>query len=55
MAQKHYLFDFDGTLVDSMSIWAGAHIKVLGNNSSREFKTETRAVANRYIYDFSAL
>ena len=27
--QKHYLFDFDGTLVDSMPTWAGAHIKAL--------------------------
>ncbi len=27
--KKHYLFDFDGTLVDSMPTWAGAHIKAL--------------------------
>ena len=25
MAQKHYLFDFDGVLVDSMEIWIGIH------------------------------
>lgn len=24
-----YIFDFDGTLVDSMSVWAGAHIKLM--------------------------
>lgn len=27
--KKHYLFDFDGTLVDSMPTWAGMHIKAL--------------------------
>ena len=26
---KHYLFDFDGTLVDSMPYWAGAMLDVL--------------------------
>lgn len=26
---KHYLFDFDGVLVDSMPTWAGEHIKAL--------------------------
>ena len=26
---KAYLFDFDGTLVDSMETWAGAHIQAL--------------------------
>lgn len=26
---KHYLFDFDGTLVDSMPTWSGAHIRAL--------------------------
>ncbi|MBE6808956.1 MAG: HAD family phosphatase [Ruminococcaceae bacterium] len=25
----HYIFDFDGTLVDSMPIWANTHIKAL--------------------------
>ena len=29
MMKKHYLFDFDGTLVDSMPTWSGAHIKAL--------------------------
>jgi len=27
--EKHYLFDFDGTLVDSMEVWAGTHIENL--------------------------
>ncbi|MBR6793188.1 MAG: HAD family phosphatase [Clostridia bacterium] len=27
--KKHYLFDFDGTLVDSMPTWAGMHIRAL--------------------------
>jgi len=27
-----YLFDFDGTLVDSMPFWAGTHIKALTEN-----------------------
>lgn len=28
----HYIFDFDGTLVDSMPFWAGTHIKALTEN-----------------------
>ena len=27
-----YIFDFDGTLVDSMPFWAGTHIKALTEN-----------------------
>lgn len=27
-----YIFDFDGTLVDSMKFWAGVHIKALTDN-----------------------
>ena len=27
-----YIFDFDGTLVDSMDVWAGSHIKKLEEN-----------------------
>ncbi len=27
--KHHYIFDFDGTLVDSMEIWAGTHIRML--------------------------
>ena len=29
MEQRHFLFDFDGTLVDSMQIWARTHIRML--------------------------
>ena len=29
METTHYLFDFDGVLVDSMEIWAGTHIAAL--------------------------
>ena len=29
--KKYYLFDFDGTLVDSMEFWAGIHIEALRN------------------------
>ena len=29
MNTEYYLFDFDGTLVDSMEIWAGNHISAL--------------------------
>ena len=29
MAARHYLFDFDGVLVDSMEIWAGTHMAAL--------------------------
>lgn len=29
MNKEYYLFDFDGTLVDSMEIWAGNHISAL--------------------------
>lgn len=29
MILLHYIFDFDGTLVDSMPIWADTHIKAL--------------------------
>lgn len=29
MKQKHFIFDFDGVLVDSMEIWAGTHIRML--------------------------
>ena len=25
----HYLFDFDGTLVDSMPTWSGVHVNAL--------------------------
>ena len=28
----HYIFDFDGTLVDSMPFWAGTHSKALTEN-----------------------
>lgn len=30
---KHFLFDFDGTLVDSMPYWAGGMVGVLDNHS----------------------
>ncbi|MBO5452542.1 MAG: HAD family phosphatase [Clostridia bacterium] len=32
MEQKTYIFDFDGTLVDSMDTWAGVYIKLLDEN-----------------------
>ena len=32
MVTKHYLFDFDGTLVDSMGHWAGAMLRILDDH-----------------------
>ena len=56
--KKHYIFDFDGVLVDSMDTWAGAYVKLLKKNTGfaptdmvREITPLGNAGAAKYCID----
>ncbi|MBQ0111063.1 MAG: hypothetical protein KBS41_03970 [Oscillospiraceae bacterium] len=53
--KTHYLFDFDGVPVDSMHVWAGMQTVGVYDASSADFADRMKAVADRYITDFSEM
>ena len=50
-----YLFDFDGTLVDSMPTYVSAMLRILDETKAPYDKRFVKTHTDFYIYDFQEL